>query len=71
MGIVTNNPDRSGCFVSAIARSGNLGGARTNSINTPVSRGVNFNASGSNKLYGSSTTVTPNSLVVGFYIKYL
>jgi hypothetical protein len=31
---------------------------------------LNINASHSNPIYGSSSTVTPNSLITNFYISY-
>ena len=32
---------------------------------------VTFNATGCSQVYGSSDTVTPNSISTGFYIKYV
>ena len=48
----------------------------SNSANSPQGSGMNlgrdfnFNASRSSSIYGSSSTVTPSSLKVGFYISY-
>lgn len=55
-----------GAFTKAYARTSKWWGS-----NNGYAFNVTFKASDSNELYGSSTVVTPNSLVVGFYIKYL
>jgi hypothetical protein len=55
-----------GAFTKAYSRSSKWWGTATG-----YAYNVTFKASDSNELYGSSTTVTPTSIVVGFYIKYL
>lgn len=46
-----------------------LGGAQAGGTSDTYC-GVTFDAHAANSIYGSSTTVTPESLKTGFYIKF-
>lgn len=44
--------------------------ANTSSGSRTTTMGINFDASLSSSVYGNNENVTPNSILVGFYIKY-
>ena len=70
IGIVNNAGDNSGCFrTTKVARNNTYGGF-TGGGSGNVERGVAFNASCSNNIYGSSNTVTPLSRACIFCIKF-
>lgn len=73
-GIVNNNnvtATHSGCFnATRISIGGVLGGANAGSQATTTERGIAFDASKSNPIYGNSTTVQPPALCVNVCIKY-
>ena len=56
-----------GCFYSAGTVNDNTNNTNQGSKDAKIA----IDASRSSTIYGSSTTVTPSSLVAGFYIKYL
>lgn len=59
-----------GCF-SAYSASGNTARYNPSGDRNNNHKHIDFYASRSSSVYGNSTTITPNSITTGFYIKYL
>ena len=67
IGIVNNGNDNEGAFITGEIRDGSYGGV--NGGSGSVSRGVKFDASHSNPIYGKSEHVTPENYSVKLWLR--
>lgn len=59
-----DNNSVTGCFKAGTSQNSTWAGTNR------VGYSLGFDASLANSIYGNSTTVTPNSVAAGFYIKF-
>ena len=67
IGIVNNGGDNAGAFITGEIRDGSYGGMNEGSGS--VSRGIKFDASKSNQIYGNSEHVTPENYSVKLWLR--
>lgn len=70
LGVINNSGDCSGAFTGEIQIRDGAYGAFASIENARVGRGISFDASRSNAIYGKSDTVQPPAYTVKYYICY-